>query len=163
MNILANRINSKTGKREILLFTPRDDVQCEPKQITLFFNLAKQFNLNLDEREDLELEGIVYADADTVRCELAQMSGAWCGAVAQMEKCFLTRSKQAQDKLILQEFLHDNSSLGGQFKRNSKGEFMHPDVQRWFTFFKKAFVLAARYQGEYKETMWFEADDFVGV
>ena len=46
MKILANRINQQTGKREILLFVPRHDVETEHFQMAGFWNLAQEFHLN---------------------------------------------------------------------------------------------------------------------
>lgn len=165
MKILANRINQQTGKREILLFVPRHDVETEHFQMAGFWNLAQEFHLNLDELDDYpdDDSGSLYIDEDTKKCEQMQWAGAWAGAMAQMEKGFLTRSDAAQKRMIEEIFKMENADLKQQFQKKTTGEFENADVQRWFAFFKQAFVLGAHYQGEYKETMWFEADIFKGI
>lgn len=165
MNILANRINQQTGKHEILLFVPRSDVETEYLQITGFLHLAREFHLNLDELDDYpdDDSGSLYIDEETKKCEQMQWAGAWAGAMAQVEQGFLTRSDSTQKQIIEKVFKLEHPALKKQFQKNTKGEFKNTDVQRWFTFFKQAFVLGAHYQGDRKDTMWLEADIFEGI
>lgn len=162
MKILAERMNPETNQLELLVFIPRRDVEIEPSQIAGFMNLAQQFHLNLDELDDYPDDdaGSLYIDEDTKKCEQMQWTGAWAGAESQMEQGFLTRNTAKQRLIIEEAFKLYNADLKQKFKKNISGEFANADVQRWFAFFKQAFVLGAMYQGDYKEAIWIDGSDF---
>lgn len=166
MKILAKRFCPETGKKQIQILTPRSDVECEPNQEMKFFALAKQFNLDLSKRKVVdEVDGEVYqeyAHADTRLCESMQTTGAWQGAVEQMENDFSKLNDKVQKHIIFQCFFESNPKLR-QLNRHRNGQFFDPDLQRWFVFFEQGFRLGAVYQGNHRETMWFDAADFKGV
>lgn len=156
MKILSERIDVQTGKRQFLAFIPRKDVQDEHTQQIAFDTLARQFGLSLDEKDD----EIVYLNEETQRCWYFQQDGAWNGALSEIEMGFSTRSEEVQKRIIQQCFKQCAKLSGKSLKQKTNGRFTDNDVQRWYVFFEQAFRLAVSYQGEYRDAMWFNFDDF---
>lgn len=161
MEILSQRLCPETGKRQILLHCPKaaDDGQ-NVRLNDALTGLFRQYGLSAEHGNLENDDAPLYVDADTQLCWLAFCSGEWAGQIVQMEKDWLSFQDQARQMTVIREFKAEYYYLEKRLNRRSNGKFADKEVQRLFEFYQQAFELAAEYQGNAKETQWWDSDDF---
>ena len=145
MKVLARRLNPKTGKRQILLYRPKDaDDKQNAKMDKMLSDLFQRHGLPA---EYADCADTMYENADTELCFLAFCSGEWVGQLIQMEKDWLGFKDQARLMMVIHEFKAEYHYLKKRLNRLSNGKFADKEVQRLFEFYRTAFEAAAEYQG----------------
>lgn len=156
MEILSRRLCPKTGKQQILVYSPKtaDDEQ-NTKMDKLMEDLFQRHGLST---EYADCGDALYQDVDTEWCFVAFCNGECAGQLMQMEKDWLSYRDKARQMGVIHEFKSEYHHLNKRLNRLPNGKFADKEIQRLFEFYSQAFEMAAKYQGNAKEVEWLDAD-----